>query len=393
MKAAREFIASLSPSLKFAVTGSVLLALWQISFLSRGLLLIEEYRDFAGAGLHLVGGAEDFLTGYPAIIAFIASLISLWVSFCWVKRYAVGAATVLFLGSNPFQLAEVYRGASAFSWPITSAILLLAGSLPFFYRRLNVWYAFAYTLLSAILLGGLALVRPECIFLVVSVCGVFWFFSELDLRKRLGGLALHLGAVALVLLGCSSYLEGKVEVTRHFWHSMYIGLGDLDQKYGHVPSDEQAYLVASEVASEGVVGAPAYEPLMAKLFGMRVGGDPIWYAGILLRRTLRMLTDTTPLSVQFGSYRIAAYWSGLLWLLTLGFAFYRRKNRDIGLLLFALPMSLSALLVYSGQGQTFYSLSHLMTATVLVSWLLETSYAQDVQRRFFWKPVNPGSFK
>jgi hypothetical protein len=393
MKAAREFIASLSPFLKFAVTGGLLVSLWQIAFLSRGVLLIEEYRDAAGAGLHLVGGAENFSTGYPAVIAFIAALISLWVSFCWVRRYAVGAITVLFLGSNPFQIAEVYRSASAYSWPITCAILLLAGSIPFFYRRLNVWFAFSYALLAGMILGGLALVRPECLFLVASVCGVFWFFSELDLRKRLGGIALHLGGVALVLASCSSYLESRIEIKRHFWHSMYIGLGDFDQKYGHVPLDEQAYLVASDVASEDILNTPAYELLMAKLFAMRVSGDPIWYAGILIRRTLRMLTDTTPLSVQLGSYRIVAHWSGLFWLLALGLAFYGRKKRDIGLLLFALPMSLSALLLYSGEGQTFYSLSHLMAATVLVSWLLETSYAQDIQRKFFWKPVNPGSFK
>lgn len=393
MKAAREFIASLSPFSKFAVTGGILIALWQTSFLSPGVLLIDDYRDTAGSGLHLVGGAENFLSGYPAVIAFITALVGLWVSFCWASRYAVGAITVLFLGSNPFQIAEVYRGATAFSWPITCAIVLLAGSLPFFYRRFNVWFAFGYIVLSGVLLGGLALVRPECLFLVITACGIFWFFSELDLRKRLGGIALHLGGVALVIAGCGSYLEDRVEIRRHFWHSMYIGLGDYDQKYGHVPSDEQGYLVAGDVASEGVVGTPAYEPLMAKLFGMRVSGDPIWYAGILVRRSLRVLTDTTPLSVQFGSYRIAAYWSGLFWILALGFAFYRRKKRSVGLLLFALPMSLSALLVYSGEGQTFYSLSHLMAATVLVSWVLDTSYVQDIQRKFFWKPVNPGSFK
>lgn len=393
MKAAREFIASLSPFFKFAVTGSLLLALWQVSFLSDRVLLIDEYRDIAGPGLHLVGGAEHFLTGYPAIVAYITALISLWISFCWVRRYAVGAVTVLFLGSNPFQLFEVYRAESAYSWPITCALFLLAGSIPFFYRRLNVWFALSYTLLAGILVGGLALVRPECLFLVPSVCAVLWVFSELDLRKRLGAIALHLGGVALVIASLSSYLENRVEIKRHFWHSMYLGLGDFDQKYGHVPSDEQAYMVASDVASESILNTSAYEPLMAKLFGMRIGGDPIWYAGILLRRTLRMLTDTTPLCVQFGSYRLAAYWSGVFWLLALGFAIYRRKKRDIGLLLFALPMSLSSLLIYSGEGQTFYSLSHLMAATVLVSWLLETSYAQDIQRKFFWKPVHPGSFK
>ncbi|GEM_PF-6176268 len=397
MKAAREFIASLSPFLKFAISGSVLLALWQFSFLSPGVVLIDDYRDVAGTGLHLVGGAENFLMGYPAVVAFIAALISLWVSFCWVKRYAVGAITVLFLGSNPFQLGEVYRNASAFGWPITSAIFLFAGSIPFFYRRLNVWFAFGYAVLSGILMGCLALVRPECLFLVPSVCGVFWFTSRFDLRKRLAGIALHLGVVALVVAGGSSYLESKIEIKRHFWHSMYIGLGDFDQKYGHVPSDEQAYLVASDVAgdvaSEDIVSTPAYEPLMAKLFAMRVGGDPVWYAGILARRVFRILTDTTPLSVQFGSYRIAAHWSGLFWILALGLAVYRRKKRDIGMLLFTLPMSLSAVMIYSGEGQAFYSLSHLMAAMVLVSWLLETSYAQDIQRKFFWKPVNPGSFK
>lgn len=393
MKAAREFIASLSPFSKFAATGSCLLVLWQVSFLSSGVLLIEEYRDLAGPGLHLVGGAEKFFTGLPATIAFIGALISLWVSFCWVRRYAVGALTVLFLGSNPFQLFEVYRTASAFSVPITCAIFLLAGSIPFFYRRLNIGFAFSYSLLAAINVGGLALARPECLFLVASVCGVVWFFSELDMRKRLGAIALHLGGVALVIAGFSSYLENRIEIKRHFWHSMYIGLGDFDQKYGHVPREEQAYVVASDIASEEIINTPAYEPLMARLFGMRVGGDPIWYAGILIRRTLRVLTDNSPLSVQFGSYRIAAYWSGLFWILALLFAVYRRKKRDVGLLLFAIPMALPALMVYSGEGQTLYLLSHLMAATVLLSWLLETSYAQDIQRKFFWKPVNPGSFK
>lgn len=393
MKAAREFIASLSPFLKFSVTGSFLVALWQVSFLSDGLLLIDEYRDSAGHGLHLVGGAENFLTGYSSIMAFIMALISIWIAFCWVRRYAVGAITVLFLGSNPFQLFEVYRNSSPFSAPITCTIFILAGSVPFFYRRINAWFAFGYSILASILVGLLALVRPECLLLVPSICGVFWFFSELDLRKRLGAIALHLGGVALVVAGLSSYLEDRVEINRHFWHSMYIGLGDFDQKYGHLPSDEQAYLVAGDVASESVINTPDYEPLMAKLFGMRVGGDPIWYGGILIRRTWRMLTDTTPLAVQFGSYRIAASWSGFFWLIVLGFAVYRRRKRDMGLLLFGLPMSLPALLIYSGEGQTFYSLSHLMAATVLVGWLLETSYAQDVQRKFFWKPVNPGSFK
>jgi hypothetical protein len=86
---------------------------------------------------------DSWLKGQPSSpsiapfnrVAFIGSLIGLFVSFWCVRRWLLGGFMVAFLGSNPFQIYEIYGNDNIFGWPITVAILMLALHVPILSRQ------------------------------------------------------------------------------------------------------------------------------------------------------------------------------------------------------------------------------------------------------------------
>ena len=98
--------------------------------------------------------------------------------------------------------------------------------------------------------------------------------------------------------------------------------------------------------------------------------DPLWYAGILFRRTVAIMGDATPASLAIGGSSLEL--SGVGWLLipALLLLLWRRMYFEVKLILFTLPLSVVALLVYSGKGMTHYGIAHLIAFAICIDLLV-----------------------
>ena len=74
---------------------------------------------------------------------------------------------------------------------------------------------------------------------------------------------------------------------------------------------------------------------------------------------------------------------GVGWLMipVLAFAFWRRRFFHAALILFLLPLSAVALIVYSAKGMTFYGISHLVALAVAIDLLARTRRAAPAEER------------
>jgi len=364
-------------------------------------------------GAALTGTAESPSVGLANRVAFTAALVGLFAAFWWVRQPVLGGLAVAFLGSNPFQLYEVCGNENVFGWPITTCLAVLALHVPLLARRrVSRLYLWAVPIATGLLLATTRQIRSETAPVLASslVCcllvgGVRW-------RTRVGLVVALLAAFAGGSRGWRAYFGHKFEEARAavasagghvytgprdhyhaFWHAVWCGLGDFDRKHGYAWNDMSAARYAHGVITErfglelppveeGVVyhwgtwdaagkyyrthsEIPHYaEVLREKIVG-DIRGDPLWYLGILARRVWRVLRETTPVRVSVGVGWLTVPMHGLMLLPVLGVLVWARSWMLAKLVCFPLPLSLTAVLIYSGDGTCFYSCYHLLVAAVV----------------------------
>src|SRR5262249_19197093 len=112
-----------------------------------------------------------------------------------------------------------------------------------------------------------------------------------------------------------------------------------------------------------------------------VRADPLWYARILLRRAGAILGRATPAAISAGVAQLLL--PGVGWLLApiLVLLLFLRRGFEARLVLFALPLSTVALLVYSGGGTTAYGIAHLLALAIAIDLLIRAGRAAPVERR------------
>lgn len=357
---------------------------------------------------------------------FIISLAALYLMSWWVSRPVFGTVFVLLVGSNPFQLYEAYRHENVFSWPITALCFMLALALPLLVKpRISIAYAAGAAIVAGALASTLAQIRPEPITLLAGVAFALLCATSLSIRVRLALLALLLVTTGLGARAWNMYFDRKFEHaagvvagsgghvlsgTRDhyhiFWHPIWCGLGDFGQDRGYAWSDSAALTYAQPILRArygqelpwwwGVQGkeehdrtaddfvdagrtyyripynTPHYDEVMRDKVLGDIRQDPIWYAGILGRRAMRLLTETTRPQITLSTgVMLPLPFSGLLVLpLALASALFRRWS-DLKVLLFSCAGALPALLVFSGRGMTHYSVFHLCALALLVAWVVE----------------------
>ena len=353
---------------------------------------------------------------------FVLALLALYVA-CWaVRRPLLGILLVLLLGSNPFQLYEVYRHENVFGWMITTGILLLALHLPLLGpRRPRALALWAAPLAAGVVLATVRQVRPEPVALLASaglccllVAGVRW-------RVRLALAAVLLVSFFGVSKAWECYFERLFDRAfatvkaagghpytgprQHYhmgWHSVWCGLGDfaqdrgydwddnvakdyarpiLEEKYGEImppwhtttgtPIDEywddarKYYKMPHEV--------PHYATVVRDKVLSDIARDPAWYLGVLARRVGRIGARTTPLSASLGGERLSFAAHGALIVPVVLVLLVLRGWALLKLVLFLLPLSAPALLIYCDQGMCHYSCFHLVAAAVALCLLVEAA--------------------
>jgi hypothetical protein len=360
--------------------------------------------------------------------AWVAALVALYVAF-WSEGYAIlGAILVVLLGSNPFQVSEAFARNNVFSWVITTGVLVLALNLRFLVDRRPSAVSIALVpVATGLLLATVRQIRTEPMLVGASV--VLAYFTARSLggaaRSLLVGLlaaSFSLGSAAWGSYFDAKFREAYVKVRaagghpydgprhlHHFvWHALWCGLGDFDTRYGYEWNDTKGMAYALPIMRArgfAPTGHPRLErrPFDALTLGVYwdrarkyartpfevpeyidvirekvvhdITHDPVWYLTILAKRVGRLVVETTPPTVALGNGRTASLPRSAVWgLLPLGVAAVALRARSrflLKLLLFLAPLASTALLVYSGQGTTYYSVVHLVAFGVGLAWLLE----------------------
>jgi hypothetical protein len=132
-----------------------------------------------------------------------------------------------------------------------------------------------------------------------------WLAGDAGARREIAfprwSAVLALSAVVLVapLVIVKSMVAGQAartavayglaaEAQEHdVWVSLWEGLGDFDRSHGHAWQDK----AAREAAGDFALGTPRSERALRALVLASARGDPLWYAGILVKRAAATLSQ------------------------------------------------------------------------------------------------------
>jgi len=357
-------------------------------------------------------------------LLFIVALLAVLWSF-WLEGYGLlGTLIVVLVGSNPFQLFETYGRGNIFSIPISVTLVAMAAHVRFLAGRKGVdAWAVGIAFASGVALATAREIRAEAGLMAASALATY-LLVRAPFRKRL--LLVGVFVLAAVLTGSawSRYWSDHFDRaerfvasaggqvfraplgTHHaFWHAIYCGLGDYGQDRGYSWDDRAAFRWATtrdpetnpeplpyhyvrgyflEETYDGVhriapTDLPEYNRLVRDRVLREIREHPVWYAGILWQRAVAILSDATPASLTIGGTRWGVLGAGWLTLPVLVFTLWRRRTFHAMLILFVLPLSAVALLVYSGQGMTYYGIAHLVAIAVVVDLLVRWRRAATIE--------------
>lgn len=406
----------------FAEEGSTLVTEW--GHTTRGGNLLRTYLYLLHAWR--LGSPEHAEMRFTHYHVFVAALVGVYVGFWWVGLPLLGLVLVVFLGSNPFQLYEAYWRENVFSWPITTFCIVLSLSLPLLAgSRAPRPYVLAAPVVTGLLLATTNQIRSESS--VMLLAALFAYVTAGGLAWRARWLAVGLLAVSFAagLVAWGAYFDAKIRAAttrvaaagghpylgprdrdHGFWHSVWCGLGDFDDKYGYNWKDHVAIAYAQPILEAqhreslpwwwGVRGrfergrtaddyhdaariyyrvpweVPHYAAVLREKALHDIVHDPLWYLGILARRAGRILHQTTPVRVYVRSLLdVTLPFHGALVFVVSVVAAAAGGWFLLRLLVFSLAPSLVALGIYSGGNMTYYGVYHLVAAALVMSWLVE----------------------
>ena len=164
-----------------------------------------------------------------AWIGFTAALIALYASLWTARLEFFGIALVALLGSDPFQLHEVYAQDNVFGWNITIGILIAAINLPLIVNHryyltsggktaLYLWLA---PLLSGAVLGTFRHLRTECVTTMAATMAAYVLLSGIGWRRKGALIAVLVGVFVITQSGWNAYFDrieplGAATILRHW---------------------------------------------------------------------------------------------------------------------------------------------------------------------------------
>lgn len=329
------------------------------------------------------------------------SLIALFVAFALCQHLLLGSVLTLLLGSHPYQLHSLYAANDVFGYTIVFAALCLALHAPILFARAKPSWLLAIAMVSGVLVASMREIRTEPALVGLAILATYVLAPKLDGRWRVALLATFVSAYAITGVAWSGFWQGKFDDAhrtvaaaggqtfdgpwnRHhvLWHSLYCGLGDFGRDRGFVWDDRAAYKRAIPLMNQrfgtdyhyraGPLNysldefytearkhrispetLPEYNAVIRDLFLDAVRKDPFWYGGVLLKRLHVVLSQTAPLRVAFGPWHLGIPFPGYLALVLILGAVALQRWKVLLLIAFALPASLTPLLVYSANGLAY----------------------------------------
>jgi hypothetical protein len=252
-----------------------------------------------------------------------------------------------------------------------------------------------------LLVGTVRQIRPEPVTILASATLACLVLPRTSWLRRAALAATVFVSFAAVSAAWTAYFDHKFDEaqqvvgkaggqlyqgardTHHmFWHPLWCGLGDFDKTHGYLWSDKAAKYFAMPIVEaryrergQGesnerfLFWDPVYEEVLKEKVVGDIKADPLWYAGILLRRMARVLSWTTPVRLTVGPWHAGLRWTGWAALPMLAALAWTRSWPALKMALFPLGTSVTAVLVFSGtvRGQTYSGWFHLMGAALLLA--------------------------
>jgi hypothetical protein len=357
------------------------------------------------------------------LLAFTLALCALFTSFWSLRRSWAGAPLVVFFGSSPFQLHNVFgqdnNRDNVFSWTITALIVVLAIHLPLLDRPRKPWryYPWVAAVGTGVFFAIVRNFRGEMTVLLASPVLVYLTMTTLRIRVRVVLAALMALTFYVGTLGATAFVDSKVREAglavaraggspyegpiRHFhefWHVMWCGLGDFDKTKGYAWSDGAAYRYAAPELSkrnDGLeiqinnaqkrtydaagkypvyfVEIPHYDEILREKIFHDIKEDPGWYIHIMRLRLTRTFSNPTPVGLALHTHSFYLSGGMLAWgsLALAAWLALKRRWAYLKMMVFAAPLTLAPVLVYSGGGMTNYSSFHVIGTWVAAMLVFE----------------------
>lgn len=343
-------------------------------------------------------------------LVFTISLIILFIGFYKNKMAVYGFLLILLINLTPFFIYEVYYNENIFALPASAFFIVLGLNFHLISNKMNnIYISLLSIIISAVIIGFFSEIRNEVSMVLISLILISILARNHKILTRIILPILIFIAYTQTRNVIQNYFDNKFEqskelVAKHkghvyngnridghkLWHPVFCGLGDFDDKYGYEWSDKVAYEYAVPILNEkynlniNYSGKyhtdnyydedslyyvkfdeiPEYEQVVKEKVITDISSDPFWYFKILLKRIIRIFTNTIP--VPFVG-----------WLFfPLVFVFIKNKEwLHIKLLVLSLPLTASSFIIYSGKGITYNSL---YVYFVIVSIIIYLFYEKDL---------------
>lgn len=335
---------------------------------------------------------------------FIFALSAIYISFKKQGYELLGILLVLFLGSHPFQIFEIYKNENIFGWNIMIMLFLLSVNLGLFKADISTKTAYIISIISGVILGIVSHIRIESTGPALACVLIYLTLHVSKAIKIKLVLGLLLGAIFTSVL-LSTYFNYKISQTyklvkdlnvtsnqvfesrknyHTIWHPIMIGFADYDTKYDFKWDDNMAYKYARPIlqekypkqfpaalSGESMSATPEYNAVIRNKVLSTILMDPFWYLGILSRRVNSIFLDAVPLQIHFGNFVVTFYNASLLYLPLLTYLFIKREWFFIKILLFSLSASLPILIIHSSRNITNISCYHYFAVAIILYLLIK----------------------
>lgn len=209
----------------------------------------------------LRGQPDNFDTVWINAAIFSLALTFLVIMMWRLRKLPLGIFLVLFLGSHPFQLYEIYATNSpangttgnVFALAITISVFLLAIHLPvIFNKKIAAFFLWSLPIISGVILATARHIRTEFIPVIISVAFCYLTIQKLRWGRRIILTIILFSTFFIGSQAWENYFKLKHQRTvqflekiegnpyngprfiyHGFWHPLFVGLGDFGQKHGY----------------------------------------------------------------------------------------------------------------------------------------------------------------
>jgi hypothetical protein len=368
-------------------------------------------------------------------VLWVGSLLALFVSLSLLEHRLLAVALVALIGSNPFQLGQIYAENNILGYSMPVAALMLALNAPLILARRPNRLAYALPLLSGAALASVREIRTEPALVILAVALAClctrggWRRRSILLATLVAAWSLTSAlwklhwdhefaeAHAIVSAAGGTTFDGYRNLHHSVWHPIWCGLGDFDTRYGYRWWDGAAHdyaipildrrfgiryrkipgtwLFESSDTSDqklqtSLETVPEYSLVLREKVLRDIRNDPGWYASILARRLHTIFTVITPVRLGLGTRYVDIPFSAWLLLPALLLLVAAGRADQVLLLLFFLSTSLPSLLVFSGLGFTYNSAFHLALFALVICWLTNAASRMLAPIGRAGTPARPG---